>query len=208
MYPVFYIEETNKYEVSLRRYTHSDEKKCPSQSCGHDMGVLISVSEFDETPSSGYGDSNKMLFPQDDSRWPAQCECGYLFQLEDKWQVNYHNLYKKHGGDEMWTLYDKSLPIGAVWNASWMLNCGFYTHKTEDNRILCVKTPGGDWNIDAFADNCTRKGEEHACWVRHGKPEDGTLHVDKNGDTCAAGAGSIIIGGWHGFLHNGQLLPC
>ena len=45
----------------------------------------------------------------------------------------------------------------------------------------------------------------HRCWVRHGRPEDGTLHVDKNGQTCAAGAGSIQTHNWHGFLHNGVL---
>ena len=48
----------------------------------------------------------------------------------------------------------------------------------------------------------------HKCWVRHGRPEDGTLHVDKNGKTCAAGAGSILTSKWHGFLHNGHLVPC
>ena len=36
-------------------------------------------------------------------------------------------------------------------------------------------------------------------------PRTGNVHVDKSGDTCAAGAGSILIGGYHGFLHNGYL---
>jgi hypothetical protein len=48
----------------------------------------------------------------------------------------------------------------------------------------------------------------HFCWVRHGRPEDGNLHVDKNGQTCSAGGGSIDTGKWHGFLHNGELNPC
>jgi len=48
----------------------------------------------------------------------------------------------------------------------------------------------------------------HRCWVRHGRPEDGTLHVDKNGVTCAAGAGSIVAGNFHGFLHGGFLTSC
>jgi len=65
----------------------------------------------------------------------------------------------------------------------------------------------GEWPLDHRASNCTRPDDKvHRCWVRHGRPEDGTLHVDKNGDTCAAGAGSIIMhGGWHGFLHHGEL---
>jgi hypothetical protein len=33
------------------------------------------------------------------------------------------------------------------------------------------------------------------------------VHVDKAGATCTAGAGSIIAGDWHGFLHNGQFTP-
>jgi hypothetical protein len=41
--------------------------------------------------------------------------------------------------------------------------------------------------------------------VRHGRPEDGTLHVDKNGVTCASGGGSIMMADFHGFLHNGNI---
>jgi len=76
-----------------------------------------------------------------------------------------------------------------------------------DGRTLIVRCPDGhDWIIDSRASNCTKKDDNaHWCWVRHGKPEDGTLHVDKNGNTCAAGAGSIDTGKWHGFLHNGEL---
>lgn len=32
------------------------------------------------------------------------------------------------------------------------------------------------------------------------------ITVDKNGTTCAAGAGSISAGPYHGFLRNGQLV--
>lgn len=46
----------------------------------------------------------------------------------------------------------------------------------------------------------------HKCWVRHGTPPNEIVHVDKNGVTCGAGAGSIAIDGWHGFLHNGELV--
>lgn len=78
----------------------------------------------------------------------------------------------------------------------------------DDGRSLVVRCPDGhDWMIDSRASNCTLpKNDTHHCWVRHGKPEDGTLHVDKNGATCAAGAGSI--GKWHGFLHGGRFTGC
>jgi len=73
--------------------------------------------------------------------------------------------------------------------------------------VMCV-TPGGDWYIDSRARNCGSKNDsKHRCWVRHGT-KGGTLHVDKNGPTCSAGAGSIQCGDFHGFLHNGELYSC
>lgn len=86
-----------------------------------------------------------------------------------------------------------------------------------DDRQLELKLPNGDiWWTDMRASNCTMRDDNvHRCWVRHGKPEDGTLHIDKNGVTCGAGAGSIVSTpidggrqGWHGFLHNGQFTSC
>jgi hypothetical protein len=42
----------------------------------------------------------------------------------------------------------------------------------------------------------------HKCWVRHGEPPNHT--VDKRGNTCGAGAGSILSGSYHGFLRDGS----
>lgn len=79
--------------------------------------------------------------------------------------------------------------------------------------IVCV-TPrtapadpskSGQWYIDSMANNCTKKDDKvHRCWVRHGTVGD-PLHIDKSGNTCAAGAGSIQHAGWHGYLKNGVL---
>jgi hypothetical protein len=75
-----------------------------------------------------------------------------------------------------------------------------------DGLHLWAILPNGDhWDIDSRASNCTMRDDRtHRCWIRHGSPEEGTIHVDKNGHTCAAGAGSIAVEGWHGFLHHGQ----
>lgn len=69
--------------------------------------------------------------------------------------------------------------------------------------VLPDKNP---WNIDGRANNCTLPLDfEHRCWIRHGVPP--SITVDKDGLTCAAGAGSIQVGGgWHGFLRNGELV--
>lgn len=82
-------------------------------------------------------------------------------------------------------------------------------HVGPDGRALAVILPNGHaWHIDSRASNCTLPADcAHRCWVRSGRPEDGSLHVDKNGPTCAAGAGSIQSGDYHGFLHHGQLIP-
>jgi hypothetical protein len=92
--------------------------------------------------------------------------------------------------------------VGAMWYATWLPKGYVWSNETEAH--LIVKTPGGDWDIDNRASNCTLPDDKlHRCWVRHGKAPD--VHVDKNGVTCNAGAGSIMIGNYHGFLHNGVL---
>lgn len=70
---------------------------------------------------------------------------------------------------------------------------------------LCVMTPGGVWNIDSRASNCGLPDDrEHRCWPRRGRPP--LVTVDKSfGPTCSAGAGSIQVGAYHGFLRDGKL---
>lgn len=105
-------------------------------------------------------------------------------------------------------------PIGAMWLADWYKS---EERKSADGRQifgwdwdnqfepqLCVKTPGGDWNIDGRASNCTMPDDRlHRCWIRTGTPPN--ITVGKGGHTCAAGAGSIQCGSYHGFLRNGEL---
>ncbi len=83
------------------------------------------------------------------------------------------------------------IPVGAVWDVG-----KFYknTRKGSDGRSLVVMTPYGHWFMDGRCLTCTRKDDEnHRCWVRQGSPENGTLTVNKKGDTCEAGAGSVGI---------------
>lgn len=114
--------------------------------------------------------------------------------------------FGRSGADERLTVDE--LPPGAAW---W---CPRESRARvgPDGRGLYVKTPGGAWFVDGMANNCTRRDDDaHRCWVRHGSPEDGTLHVDKDGDSC--GCGSSIGQGpgfadYHGFLHHGHLVAC
>lgn len=146
-----------------------------------------------------------------DRRWPAAAECGFPFAPGAAHrQVFERALYRRAqpegelalGPGEAFTLDDA--PAGACWDAWWS------SRKGPDGRALAVRLPDGrDWYVDSRCSNCTRPEDYgHRCWVRHGRPEDGTLHVDKDGDTCGAGAGSIVTKKYHGFLHRGVLTPC
>jgi hypothetical protein len=104
-------------------------------------------------------------------------------------------------------------PIGAMWFADWMLagiknEPNHQVMRGPDGHCLVVRLPTNhDWIVDGRCSNCTLPDDDrHKCWVRHGIPPDVT--VDKNGRTCSAGAGSISIPGWHGFLRNGYLVEC
>lgn len=105
----------------------------------------------------------------------------------------------------------KDLPTGALWDGNadardpskrseWPSEAG------ADGLSIICKLPGRHtWHIDGQASNCDMKDDTaHRCWVRHGTVGE-ELHVDKNGLTCGAGAGSISVDGYHGFLHNGEL---
>lgn len=136
-----------------------------------------------------------------DPRWPTHCKCGYAFTEKDEWQLFYEPLYRRLDTGSLHTLTDA--PPGAMW-----YDLQDDTDRAgPDGKRLYVMTPGGDWGIDWRASNCTMPHDkEHRCWVRHGVPPEVT--VDKNGYTCAAGAGSIIRGSYHGFLRNGYLEGC
>lgn len=104
-------------------------------------------------------------------------------------------------------------PVGAMYFATWYLIEGSNPpryHFDWDNLFsppLVVRTPGGFWDIDSRASNCTLKEDKlHRCWIRHGEAPN--ITVDKAGQTCQAGAGSIQCGNYHGFLRNGELTDC
>jgi hypothetical protein len=136
--------------------------------------------------------------------------------------IEREKLFRRSDTGELLALADA--PVGAMWDVSWFRDHGGGEQYTGPDGIsLAVRTPGGDWMVDSQCSNCTRTqwgpkeidgklcekvwlGRTHWCWVRHGNPrQPETLHVDKAGDTCAAGAGSILCGSYHGFLHHGEL---
>lgn len=79
-----------------------------------------------------------------------------------------------------------------------------YWDNCKGPHLMCVLPNGHHWDIDSRASNCDMKNDRlHRCWVRTGEPPN--VDVGKGGLTCGAGAGSIAVPGWHGFLRNGVL---
>ena len=202
----FMIEPAMIARCSLRRYVFSNKDTCnhPGQKYHHAMVQIEDDTLVIETSPSGYKGympSRGLQHDHSDPRWPTHCACGYAFQEEDEWQLFYEPLYRRVENDtgELWPILEA--PAGAMW---YDLQDNHKLFVGSDGRRLNVMTPGGDWCIDWRASNCTLpQDSEHRCWVRHGVPPEVT--VDKNGLTCAAGAGSIVRGSYHGFLRNGYL---
>lgn len=211
MAKVFFLEPTHRQRQYLRRY-RSGEHKCAATGRYCNAMFFVGIAGVEYT-ADGYIKSRDDLAPSPaDPRWPLECEaCGTPFSSVDPFQLFGEQIYRRLDTGEETTL--RAAPAGAVWNAWWIADrrsaeqrgCGFAVG--PDGRSLVVRLPDGhDWMIDSRARNCTKRDDAaHFCWVRHGRPEDGTLHVDKNGNTCAAAGGSIDTGKWHGFLHNGIL---
>lgn len=219
--PVFWMEPTGMQRVSLRRYAEipAGGVPCPANPgkySYHDVRAVVGEAPVVFTESDGEKVMEALApVPHEDPRWPRACSCGFVFAETHSWQVFGEVLYSGAPDRQSHTLRD--MPVGALWDAWWLER---HPHGPGPDGIsLMCETPGGAWHIDGECSNCTRPQREvregrtfltdrtHYCWVRHGDPKaPSTLHVDKEGNTCAAGAGSIQIGGWHGFLHHGHLV--
>lgn len=210
MFETFWIEPTDREYRFLRRYA---EGECPAM--GGDHSYHRAHIQIEDGPAGLRADDNGHMLhfspdPGDaqfcrDERWRqvAICACGYQFTTEDKFQILTHLIYRRIDGAGETSLGDA--PTGALWSAWWMGDWA----KGDDGLAVVCRLPGGhDWLIDGSASNCTREGQPHHCWVRHGTFGE-RLTVDKNGDTCAAGGGSIWVHKpveWHGFLRQGRLV--
>lgn len=203
--PTFWLEPTGEVARGLRRYSRHSETARGFDCAG---GYHQALTYLDRHPA---GECPPV--PHTDPRWPSSCaDCGQPFSDGDEWQDWTVQIYRRpadgaefvlHASAGAGTLGAPSAPPGAMWDAHWYPTRG---KNSPDGIMLMVRLPNGhDWMVDAQAANCTRPGQPHACWVRHGDPKLANVTVDKNGDTCAAGAGSILAGDYHGFLTAGVL---
>jgi hypothetical protein len=194
----FWTQPTGEEMRWLRRYVREHAGGWDCANGWHQAMVPLGV--FSEDAAGRQPDDH-------DTGWPVECDkgCGYQFTDDDHRQVFASRMYRRLDTGEQWPI--RELPPGAMYDADWMGDWA----KGPDGICLVVILPSKNrhpWTVDSEASNCTRKGDRnHKCWIRHGDPRTGNVHVDKNGDTCQAGAGSIAADGWHGFLHHGELTP-
>lgn len=212
-YQTFWAAPTDRVCVLLRRYATPEDgaPQCPGHSY-HEAPRTVALEDAPYTewlrriPNVEFGGwcvEQLQHIPKDDPRWPKRCAyCPYEFTETDHWQTNADELYMGAPDGILRTLRD--LPIGALYDATWMNDLRRYTG-ADGISLHCV-TPGGVWCIDSIASNCTaRDDEDHKCWCRHGDPRTEPVTVDKSCKTCAAGGGSIQAGAYHGFLRGGVL---
>ena len=209
-----------------RKGIYTGKNTCPnSYGHGHPGVHDAMVHLVDSVIGQRDYDLGGLLSDYEGARWPNTCDhCGakapdvapaqtFDERQRDGWILE-HQLFRQ-------TLYatpDRSwygLPqVGDLLYEDWF-NCA-----TERNgkcihgwtncggaHLIAIVPTGHWWDLDARASNCSRRDDTtHRCWVRHGDPAKGeAVHVDKTGATCQAGAGSLAITGWHGFLHRGDI---
>lgn len=205
--PTFWTEPSGRVRLKLRRFVfadHDDDSgSCPDRTGYHNATVPVGEAPERRQENNILGLFEPSEFA-DDFRWPTKCDaCDYVFNDKDEWQVFQETIYRRPDTDGEWP--QRLLPPGAMYDASWLPD----NWKGADGiglAVLLPVAPDHAWLVDVEASNCTRKGDfSHKCWIRHGDPRTEPVTVDKNGDTCAAGAGSIAVEGYHGFLQNGVL---
>jgi hypothetical protein len=206
--PCYLLEPTEDEKRWLRRYVRDHEGGDYTCAGGwHEALAAIENGHALITDDGLHRSPDPDAFAGD-PRWPTGCDgCGRSFAPDDHRQVLVRRIYRVASAvpgaaasvGDFATIEDA--PPGAMWYADWM---GEWAHG-PDGRTLVVKLPDGhQWTVDAEATNCTRKGDRaHKCWIRNGEPP--MVTVGKDGETCAAGAGSIASPGYHGFLRAGVL---
>lgn len=211
--PTYWLEATDTVAVGLRRYSRAESSGWTCADGYHSVLVFTAEAPARRVERDGYVSLDKQPeTPHDDPAWPTSCRCGYVFAEDDERQDWQELIYRRADTGELVSLRSHNADTtgapatarpGAMWDAWWMPE----SWRGPDGIALMVRCPNGhDWHVDGRASNCTLPEDRvHKCWVRHGDPRTAPVSVDKNGVTCAAGAGSIQAGDYHGFLQNGVL---
>ncbi len=180
-------------EIGTRAFLRVFWHGCPNSEKGyHSAMVPVAVS-----PKINDGQVGGLPGKYPAHMWPKTCDrCGEAVPENATRQVYRERYFDCPGGrpqpGDLYVveLHKPDFPCPSGWE-----NC-------DGKHLIAVLPNGFLWDIDGRGDNCPKPEEgTHRCWVRHGDPPN--ITVDKNGDTCDAGCGSVLAGDWHGFLTNG-----
>lgn len=183
-------------------------KDCPSTRLGHTHNAirpLVDSPSFEDWKLGGNIDDYI------GDCWPTHCEyCGaevpvYDGGIQVHRQVHRDRLYNTESGhpepgDMFWAKWRHD----SEWEHFY---CPWDNCNDSRGHLHVILPDGHEWDIDGRCNNCTLPEDKlHRCWVREGEPPN--ITVGKGGNTCSAGAGSVMSGSWHGFLINGELVEC
>ncbi len=156
-----------------------------------------------------------------EARWPTKCDhCGaavpsstLLLERGCHYGLR-HILHKRlYRAPDGTIVPERDMQPGDCFHSTWLHEalegCHYWDNCTGPHlTIICPD--GHPWDVMSRASNCTKKDDRlHRCWVLHGDPSKGELvTVDKAGNTCSAGAGSIQTPGYHGMLTKSILRGC
>lgn len=190
----FLLEPSDQGEKFLRRFVFSRNMPttCLGSKSYHDHSEVIGRGPYPEPDSNG---TYLRDFPDDDPRWPTHCACGYKFAPSDERQANIRRLFKRSDTGELVSI--EHAPPGAMWYADWYPE----SYRGPDGHTLMVKTPAGDWLVDAPSD--TAVGNKGGGWQRTGTAPNITAHpsIGMYGPDGKRWA-------YHGWLRNGTLVEC
>lgn len=140
----FWLEPTGRHKVWLNRANW--DTKCSAHD-GLSCTAKALIGDVAESPKNW---QDLIGVDKTDPRWPTKCACGYEFKPEDDYFVNSKEYYKR--GDTGEELLLEDAPVGATWHARGYVGNEF---SGPDGLAVHCKTPGGVWNIDSRANNCT-----------------------------------------------------
>lgn len=218
----FLLEELDleRVEVEIR-----EGGECPKRKGGGHFAVA--------RLAEGKVDEHRNLIDFDKRElWPAACACGFAFTEKAYRSGSYPRVYRRVDTGALMTTDEA--PAGAIWRSTWYEE-NYPEYRGPDGRTYIAKCPGGSqWVIDSRANNCTspckhcgqpyfahhRRKEHpkacekyedarpHKCWVRAGVAPLLSVTKGKPGESCKAGAGSILTSNYHGHLRNGEFVSC
>lgn len=175
----FIVEDTGREQRYLRRHAQGP---CPGSGHYHNAQVPYIFDVPVTLTPEGFHEVPPDQPDRSDPRWPVQCaQCAYMFVPTDTYQVFCQTWYARDTGERFLI---RELPAGAMYDAWWM------PYKGPDGKSWTLILPDGiEWMIDGPSKGGGR-------WTRTGVAPKLTVRP------------SILTSTYHGWLTDGQLVPC